>query len=75
MIASNLQMKGGRGGISMDQFHEVEKTLGVKLPSLLFDLVKENDHGYPKDNVFNVKLPGISNTYETGVHAFLSFHP
>ena len=74
MATSKIQMKGGRGSISLEIFQEVEKNIGVKLPQPLYELIKNNDHGYPEHNSFNIKIPDSKKLYETGLHTFLSFH-
>ena len=46
-----------------------------KIPYRLYELVKEYDEGYPKDNGIKITMPGATRNDVIGLHAFLSFNP
>jgi hypothetical protein len=44
--------------ITKEAFANAQELIGVKLPGLLYELIKDYDEGHPKDNRIYLMVPG-----------------
>lgn len=56
-------------------FEKAEQLIGVSFPRPLYELVKNNDTGRPKDDELKILMPGGDRTDINAFGGFLSFNP
>lgn len=75
MSNKNIVMDRRFHSIPEGSFEKVETIIGIKFPYPLYELIKNNDEGCPKDSSIKLKFPGETEYSTNGLHAFLSFNP
>lgn len=56
-------------------FERAEELIGIKFPYPLYELIKNNDAGCPRDTEFLITLPGENRVRIAAIDSFLSFNP
>jgi hypothetical protein len=68
-------MVGYPDPVNREVFENAQELIGVKLPDLLYELIKDYDEGHPKDNRIYLMMPGGGRDDVNALGAFLSFNP
>jgi hypothetical protein len=75
MSYKNIVMDRRFHSIPEGSFEKAETIIGIKFPYPLYELIKNNDEGCPKDHSIKLIFPGETEYGMNGLHAFLSFNP
>jgi SMI1-KNR4 cell-wall len=75
MSYKNVVMERCFTSIPEGSFENTEQRIGVKFPYPLYDLIKNNDEGCPKDCELKLLAPDGRRFIINGLDAFLSFNP
>jgi hypothetical protein len=73
MSCKNIVMERRFRSIPEGSFEKAEQVIEVKFPYPLYELVKNNNEGCPKDNEIYLTMPGGGREDVNGLDAFLSF--